>query len=91
MGFSLKSWASHALKLPKAVREINVGKSLRQAGQAAVNSFEGSIQRTAGNLGGSLGGTVSDVREGATAAKSLPWILGIGLAAVVAIMVWRRR
>jgi len=85
MGFSLKSWIGHATKVPKSIRKINVGKSVRRAVEGGIKNFEATITSAGANTGSAAG----DVVAGANAAKQVPVILIVGLA-VIAFLIWKK-
>jgi hypothetical protein len=87
---SLKSWASHALKIPKDLKKINVGKTIKKAAVDAITGFETGI-KSAGAAPGGISGAVTEVRQGAQAAKMLPWIIAGGFGLIVIFMYMRRR
>lgn len=89
MGFSLKAWASHALKVPKEFRKINVGHTLANSAKTAISGIEGAITKY-GQRVGSVGNTVDNVNEAATSTRMLPWIIGAGLLLVVIVIARRR-
>lgn len=92
MGFfnNVGNFIRRATKLPKEVRQINLGKSIRESAIGAVERFEMGVRRGLGGAAEGAAGTIEDVRGGAQAAKMLPWIIG-AIGVVVAIALFRRR
>ena len=90
MGFSLKGWASHALKIPKSIKKINVGKSIRRSVTSAISGFEAGIK----GAGGSAGGVGQELVQTGNAVQGinqyLPWLIG-GVAVVALLLFMRKR
>jgi len=87
---SVGSFLKRATTLPKALKQINVGKAIRQTVQREVSNVGGVIRDTTSGIK-SIPSTVQNLNEGANAAKQVPMILGLGLVAIVVVLLASRR
>lgn len=83
-----KKFLKRATTLPKSVRKINIGHTVRAGLEGTLQNVEDDIRSAAGGIR-LFPQTVDNVNRAAQTTQMLPWILVGGI--VVVILLMRRR